>query len=62
MGLLTRAVAWINNPRYGKGLILWMRVLRGPFRFMAIAHDLGLLERVPGAGGWLYPAARRPNA
>ena len=56
IGLLARVVQWINNPQYGKGLILWMRILRGPFRFMAIAHHLGLLERIPGAGGWFLPA------
>jgi len=28
-------------------------VLRGPFPFMAIAHELGILEKVPGAGSWL---------
>ena len=56
LGLLARAVHWINHPQYEKGLILWMRILRGPFRFMAIAHELGLLERIDGAGGWLMPA------
>ena len=24
-----------------------------PFRFMALAHELGLLEKVPNAGRWL---------
>lgn len=58
IGLLVRAVQWINNPQHDKGLILWMRILRGPFRFMAITHHLGLLERIPGAGSWMLPAVR----
>ena len=54
VGHLTQAVEWLLGPLYGKGLILWMRILRGPFRFMAIAHELGIGEKVPGAGTWLY--------
>ena len=62
LGLLNRAVNWLLHPTFDKGLMLWMRILRGPFRFMAIAHDLGLLERVPGAGGWIAQApARTPR-
>ena len=53
VGLLCLAVDWINNPKVEKGLVLWMRILRGPFRFMQIAHELGILEKVPGADGWL---------
>ena len=40
-----------------QGQIVWMRILRGPFRLMAIAHDLGLLECIVGAGGWMLPAS-----
>ena len=55
IGMLCVAVDWINNPKYQRGLIPWMRILRGPFRFMQIAHELGLLEKVPGVGRWLNP-------
>ena len=53
IGMLCLAVDWINNPKYERGLIPWMRILRGPFRFMQITHELGLLEKVPGMGRWL---------
>ena len=50
VGALCRAVDWINNPSDN---VFFPRVLRGPFPFMAIAHELGILEKVPGAGSWL---------
>ena len=50
---LCDCVRWLNEPEKIKGFIHFERVLRGPLRFMAIAHDLGILERVPGAAAWL---------
>ncbi|MAE64099.1 MAG: hypothetical protein CMJ18_07465 [Phycisphaeraceae bacterium] len=52
---LCDCVQWLNQPETIKGFDHFERVLRGPWRFMAIAHDLGLLARVPGAGEWLLP-------
>ena len=53
---LYMAVQWIleaprDNPKEGRAL--WERALRGPLRFMAIAHELGILENVPGIGRWI---------
>ena len=50
---LCTVVEWINNPVYSGYDGYFHRQLRGPFRFMAIAHKLGLLEKAPGAGPWL---------
>ena len=50
---LCHAVQWILDPPELDLLTNFQRGLRGPFRFMAIAHELGVLERVPGAGDWL---------
>ena len=47
------AVSWITNPTYDSYPGYFHRMLRGPFRFLAIAHELGILEKVPGAGQWL---------
>ncbi|MBU7004206.1 MAG: hypothetical protein HXS50_01470 [Theionarchaea archaeon] len=49
---LCHAVEWITSPDE-EVHVNFQRILRGPFRFMAIAHELGILERVPGAAGWL---------
>ena len=50
---LCQAVEWINHPTVGKGRILWERILRGPLRFMAITHELGILAKIPEAGAWV---------
>jgi hypothetical protein len=50
---LCHAVEWIVNPEKWEVHINFQRILRGPFRFMSIAHELGILEKVPGAGAWL---------
>ena len=50
---LCECVRWLNEPEKIKGFIHFERILRGPWRFMAIAHERGILEKVPGAGGWL---------
>ena len=55
IGLLFRAVNWLHNPDEDDYSNFKHRMLRGPFPFMAIAHELGILEKVPGAGGWLNP-------
>ena len=52
---LCQAIDWVLNPQMDKGLILFARMMHGPFRFMAIAHDLGILERINVAGHWLIP-------
>lgn len=52
---LCLAVQWMLHPPEGELLVTFQRGLRGPFRFMAIAHELDMLERVPGAGDWLNP-------
>ena len=52
LGTLSQAINWILNPTHDKGIVLWMRMLRGPFRFMAIAHDLGLMQKIPESGPW----------
>jgi hypothetical protein len=62
VGALCQAVDWILNapkdPEDQEGQNYFMRMLRGPLPFMTIAHELGLLERVPGAGPWLRPGGR----
>ena len=55
LGVLFRAVHWMHNPREDCYVEFNHRMLRGPFPFMAIAQELGLLERIPGAGAWLNP-------
>ena len=50
---LCQAVEWILHPDQEEVHSNFQRILRGPFRFMAIAHELGMLSRVPGAGPWL---------
>ncbi len=50
---LCHAVEWITDPDEKEVYINFQRILRGPFRFMAIAHKLGILEKVPRAGAWL---------
>ncbi len=51
---LCHAVEWITDPDESNlHSDNFQRILRGPFRFMSIAHELGLLEKVPGAGTWL---------
>ena len=52
---LSQAIDWVLNPQMDKGLILFARVMHGPFRFMAIAHELDILERINVAGRWLIP-------
>jgi hypothetical protein len=47
---LCQAVEWINRPT---GEVFFTRVLRGVFPFLALAHELGVLDKVPGAGPWL---------
>jgi hypothetical protein len=56
---LVQAVNWILQPTY-KG-DFFQRMLRGPFPFMTIADELGLLERVPGVGAWLNPKPEDPR-
>jgi hypothetical protein len=51
---LCQAVQWIIDPDE-EARSNFQRILRGPFPFMAIAHKLGLLAQVPGAGQWLDP-------
>ena len=51
LGALCHAVDWMNNPEFS--LTFASRMLRGPFPFLAIAHELGILEKVPGAGAWV---------
>ncbi len=62
VGALCHAVEWIlnheNDPATDQGEDRFMRMLRGPFRFMAIAHELGILQRVPNAGAWLLTESR----
>ena len=41
---LCHALEWIKNPD---------EEVHANFRFMAIAHELGILEKVPGAADWL---------
>ncbi len=50
-GALCQAVNWMNDPE-NDGTFS-SRMLRGPFPFMAIAHEMGILEKVPGASRWL---------
>jgi hypothetical protein len=50
---LCQAIEWITHPDEADLHNNFQRILRGPFRFMAIAHKLGILGRVPGAGRWL---------
>ena len=50
---LCMAVEWMLDPPDDEGRHLFQRPLRGPFRFMTIAHELDMLEKVPGAGAWL---------
>lgn len=50
---LCRAVEWILNPPESEVRVNFQRGLRGPLRIMTLAHELGLLEKVPAAGGWL---------
>ncbi len=52
---LCQAVEWILRPDKEEVHSNFQRILRGPFRFMAIAHDLGMLSRLPAAGPWLTP-------
>jgi DUF1680 family protein len=53
IGNLCQAVDWIITPQEESEHVFFHRILRGPFRFMTLAHRLGLLERVPNAGAWL---------
>jgi hypothetical protein len=50
---MTVAIDWIFEPFLKSPHVFCHRMLRGPFPFFAAAHELGLLERVPGVGGWL---------
>ncbi len=50
IGALCQAVDWIINPKTESDHVFFHRILRGPFRFMTLAHTLGLLEKVPNAG------------
>ena len=56
VGRLCQLIPWIEDPNrdehYGN---LWYRIMRGPFPFLQAAHELTILEKVPGAGSWLYP-------
>ena len=53
---LCQAIDWVLCPEHNKGLVLFARVMHGPFRFMAIAHKLGILERITVSGRWLSDA------
>ena len=52
LGRLVEAIKWMLNatPDPGAG---FHRMLRGPFPFLAVAHELGILEKIPEAGRWL---------
>ena len=52
IGALAHAVDWIANPEYRSEHVFFHRMMRGPFPFFAVAHELGLLEKIPGAGTW----------
>ena len=45
--------AWINTPQLKTAGKHFMRCIRGVFPFLAVAHELDLLERVPAASAWL---------
>ena len=57
---LCRAVEWMLNPEgrgsSGSNFCESHRPLRGILPFLAVADELDLLERIPGAAGWLMPA------
>ena len=56
IGNLCRAVEWMHSPELRSSKFIEAhRPLRGIFPFLAIADELGLLERVPGGNGWLLP-------
>ncbi len=51
---MRQAIDWILNPPNEKfqGRCYWERALRGPLRFLAIAHERGVLSQMPGVGAW----------
>ncbi|MCI0622842.1 MAG: twin-arginine translocation signal domain-containing protein [Acidobacteria bacterium] len=53
IGGLCHVVDWVTHPQEESQHVFFHRILRGPFRFMAIADKLGILEKVPGTGSWL---------
>jgi hypothetical protein len=50
---LSHAVDWIVNAQERSEGYLFQRILRGPLPFLRAAHQLGLMQRLPSAGGWL---------
>ena len=55
--VIGRAIEWMHSPECrGSKFIEAHRPLRGIFPFLAVADELGLLERVPGGNGWLRPS------
>ena len=53
LGTFCQAVAWILDPDEKDLDCFSIRMLRGPMPFLAVADELGLLEKVPGVGRWL---------
>ena len=53
MGFLADWSQWINTPQVKEAKKCFMRGVRGMFPFIAAAHELGLLEKVPAAGAWV---------
>ena len=57
LGALAHAVGWVLDPESDPGMKsgseFFMRCLRGPFRFLALAHEHGILQRMPEAGRWV---------
>jgi len=53
VGQLAKAVEWINIYEDTGDGETFARPLRGMFPFMTVAHELGILEKIPGAGRWL---------
>ena len=53
MGFLADWSQWINTPQAKEAKKCFMPGVRGMFPFIAAAHELGLLEKVPAAGAWV---------
>ena len=56
---LSHAVDWIIHADERSEGYLFQRIMRGPMPFMRIAHKMGLMQRLPSAGGWLVEGTMR---
>ncbi len=55
LGRVVQAIQWMHAPSQQGDC--FHRMLRGPFPFLAAAHELGVLENIPEAAGWMIGEA-----